>query len=62
MGETAFEIVDFILTRGVSEGLLLSTRKQLSLTHVSGCESPLNQHSGEVNTAGFQPMTEPWSL
>jgi hypothetical protein len=43
MGETAFEIVDFILTRGVSEGLLFTTRQRVSLTDVLGCENALNQ-------------------
>jgi len=38
------QTVDLILTRSVSEGLLL-TRQQLSLTHVSGRESPFNQES-----------------
>ena len=35
--------VDLILTRWVSEGLLLKTRQRLSLADVSGCENPLNQ-------------------
>ena len=34
--------VDLILTRCVSEGLLLKARQHLSLTDVSGCENPLN--------------------
>jgi hypothetical protein len=36
---------DFILTRCVSEGLLLKARLLLSLTDVSGCENPLNEQS-----------------
>ena len=40
---SAHQRVDSILTRCVSEGLLLKARQIVSLTDVSGCERPLDQ-------------------
>ena len=44
VGECRWQGVDLIPTRCVSEGSSLKTRQLLSLTDVSGCENPLNQH------------------
>ena len=48
------QAVDLTLTRSVSEGLFLKTRQKLSLTHVSGWESPLNQQSRKASWGAFE--------
>jgi hypothetical protein len=48
------QAVDLTLTRSVSEGLFLKTRQKLSLTHVSGWESPLNQQSHKASWGAFE--------
>lgn len=50
---TSHRAVRFIPIRCVSEGLLLKTRQLFSLTHVSGDEYPLNQHSDSAATPGI---------
>ena len=53
--------LDLILTRCVSEGLLLTTQQRFSLTDVSGCENPLKQHAAYAAFAHLVLVQKPFT-